>query len=129
MNYTKEQLNVARNILLNLISDDRQIAYECLGICRNMYLHNLNKKYSIKKFLYFFKIKEFSGNFFEREIGTIGLVSELSVGWENHSGDYSYPVPYNAGNKWEGKNLELRIDLMKYIVNKINIMLECMIDE
>lgn len=129
MNYTKEQLNVAKQILLNLISDDRQIAYECLGICSNMYFHNLNKKYSIKKFLYFFKIKEFSGNFFERVIETIGVVSNLSVGWEHRSGDYAHPVPHNAGDKWEGKNLELRIDLMKYIVNKIDVILEGMSDE
>lgn len=111
MNYTKEQLNVARKILLDLINPYREIDDTFYGICWNAQKHPLNE------------YDEWSGDCL---VCIYHIVDELSVGWEHHSGKKSYPVPYNVGNKWEGKNLELRIDLMKYIVNKIDIMLEGM---
>lgn len=114
MNYTKEQLNVAKQILLNLISDDRILEDEHLGICRNGERHPFNK----------YDRDEFSGI-----LSFYNFIDEFSMGWEHHSGEESYPVPYNAGDFWEGKNLELRIDLMKYIVNKIDNILEGMTDE
>lgn len=121
--YTKEQLTVAKDILLNLINDKRELHYEGLGICSNMYLHPSNKVYTVKKLFYFFKVKKVTGEVFKR-IETISLVSELAQGWEGHTGRYAYPVPDNSGGLWEGTNLTLRIDLMKYIVGKINELLE-----
>lgn len=123
--YTKEQLTVAKNILLNLISDRCELGYEGLGICSNMYHHPLNKVYSIKKVFYFFKVKKLTGEVFKR-IEPISLVADLSIGWKFHSGQFSHPVPNNSGGLWEGTNLSLRIDLMKYIVGKIDEMLEGM---
>ncbi len=107
MKYTKEQLNVAKNILLSLISEDRKI-YDYYGICFNADCHPTNK-YDI-----------WSGDCL---VSMCHVVEELSVGWEHHSGDRLFPIPHTKGNKWEGKNLELRIDLMKYIVSKIDILL------
>ena len=108
MKYTKEQLNVARNILLSLISEDRKIDDDYYGICFNADRHPINK------------YGRWSGDYL---VSMYHVVEELSVGWEHHSGYRSYPIPHTKGNKWEGKNLELRIDLMKYIVSKIDILL------
>lgn len=108
MKYTKEQLNVAKNILLSLISEDREINDEYYGICWNGHYHPTNE------------YDELSGN---AKVCMYSIVEELSVGWAHHSGLEGYPIAYIAGNKWEGKNLELRIDLMKYIVSKIDILL------
>lgn len=123
--YTKEQLEVAKAILLNLISDKRELDYEGLGICSNMYYHSLNKVYSIKKVFYFFQVKKVTGKVFKR-IEAISLVAELAIGWKFHSGLFSWPVPENSKGLWEGTNLTLRIDLMKYIVGKIDELLEGM---
>lgn len=108
MKYTKEQLNVAKNILLSLISEDRKIHDTYYGICFNADRHPINK------------YDTWSGDCL---VSMYHVVDELSVGWEHHSGLGTYPIPYLKGNKWEGKNLELRIDLMKYIVSKIDILL------
>ena len=105
--YTKEQLNVAKNILLSLISEDRKFHNQCYGICWNANYHPINGSE-------------------DHLVNMYHVVDELSVGWEHHSGAKSYPIPHIKGNKWEGKNLELRIDLMKYIVGKIDELLEGM---
>ena len=109
MKYTKEQLNIAKNILLSLISEDRKIDDANYGICFNASRHPINK------------YDEWSGDCL---VSMYDVVDKLSVGWEHHSGLVPYPIPYIEGNKWEGKNLELRIDLMKYIVSKIDELLE-----
>lgn len=112
MNYTEEQLAVAavaKAILLNLISPEREIGDAYYGICWNAQRHPLNK------------YDEWSG---DSLVCMYYIIEELSVGWEHHSGTRSYPVPDIAGNRWEGKNLELRIDLMKHIVSKIDKLLE-----
>lgn len=111
MNYTKEQLKLAKEILLNLISSDREIIEEYFGICWNGFYHPMNK---------------YDEELDEGLVNIYIIVNEFSVGWEHHSGKKSYPVPDIRGNKWEGKNLELRIDLMKYIIGKIDEMLEGM---
>lgn len=108
MKYTKEQLNVAKNILLSLISEDRKIYDTKLGICWNANHQPINK---------------YDGWSGDCLVNMYYVVEELSVYWEHHSGDRLYPIPHTKGNKWEGKNLELRIDLMKYIVSKIDILL------
>lgn len=100
--YTKEQLLNAKEILLNLISNDRELRHDDNGICHNASSHILNTTD-----LYFYS-----------------FIPEFSVGWKYHSGAEQYPIPYVEGNKWEGPNLELRIDLMKHIVSKIDEMLE-----
>ncbi len=103
MNYTKEQLNVAKNILLSLISEDREIKHDWKGICYNAENHKLNNKTYV--------------NFYN-------LISQMSNNWPKHSGYDAYPIQNDyAFYPWEGKNLELRIDLMKYIVSKIDILL------
>ena len=109
--YTKEQLLAAKEILLNLISDDREINDGYYGICWNGQYHPINE------------YDELSGN---AKVCMYRIVKEFSVGWEHHSGKEDYPVRYIRGNKWEGKNLELRIDLMKHIISKIDEMLESM---
>ena len=107
--YTKEQLEVAKAILLNLISDDREVRDNYIGICGNANRHTLNEydlwSADCKVFMY-------------------KVVEVFSVGWKHHSGSRPYPIKFIAGCKWEGTNLTLRIDLMKYIVGKIDIMLE-----
>lgn len=101
--YTKEQLLNAKEILLNLISDDRELDDSYFGICFNVHHHNLNNTY----------------------IDGYDLVTDLSKGWKHHTGGNCWMVPDNYSlGKWEGKNLELRIDLMKHIISKIDEMLE-----
>ena len=109
MNYTKEQLNVAKNILLSLISEDRELHYAEYGICWNAFHYPINN---------------FNGGSGDFVVNICHIVYELSVGWKHHTGVEDHPVPDIKGNKWEGKNLELRIDLMKYIINKIDELLE-----
>lgn len=46
------------------------------------------------------------------------LVSEFSEGWEHHTGNLINPVPSDRStNKWTN---DLRLDLCKYMANKIN---------
>lgn len=44
-----------------------------------------------------------------------GLVETLAMGWPKHTGAPSFPVPYSDTPLWEGKGLELRLELMEYI--------------
>lgn len=119
--YTKEQLEVAKAILLNLISEDRELSFTFTGICDNAFNHKLNKKYSFK--YYIFPVKN-KGHMTSGEY--IKFVSRKSLGWEYHTGQWCYPVPDDHSlEEWEGTNLTLRIDLMKYIVGKIDLLLEC----
>ena len=44
----------------------------------------------------------------------------LFKGWKHHSGDAGYPIPKtNIYEKWEGLNLEMRINLMRYALKKL----------
>lgn len=105
MNYTKEQLNIARDILLNLISPTREIKHNWKGICYHAENHKLNNQS-----VYFY-----------------ALIPNFAINWPHHSGLNAYPINNDYDlHCWEGKNLELRIDLMKYIVNKIDVMLDGM---
>ena len=104
--YTKEQLEVAKTILLNLISEDRDLDDEYFGICWNAD-HLLNQTLDV--------LTHFDMYFF---------IKANTCGWEHHTGDDEYPVPnVRDYGKWEGTNLTLRIDLMKYIVGKIDNLL------
>ena len=50
------------------------------------------------------------------------LVDQLSVGWTEHSGNESYPIPQRGSSSdplWEGKQLELRQGLMCYILKQL----------
>ena len=52
--------------------------------------------------------------------GGYRVVRELSEGWEYHTGEPDYPVPYDSGcDLWEGHQLELRIDLINYIIKQL----------
>lgn len=81
MNYTKEQLKLAKEILLNLISDDRQINDDYSGICWNGQYHPINE------------YDELSENV---KVCMYRIVKEFSVGWEHHSGIKDYPIPHIA---------------------------------
>ena len=51
-----------------------------------------------------------------------GLVSELARGWEHHSGEFGSPiVGYYDDDQvlWEGEQLELRLDLIQYLIQGI----------
>lgn len=118
--YTKEQLKLAKEILLNLISSDRELENDIFGICFNMADHKLNKKYRMK-----YKIFPIENKAHLTEGQCISFVASLSVGWVHHTGDHCFMVPDNKSiGTWEGPNLELRIDLMKHIISKIDEMLE-----
>lgn len=107
MDYTKEQLTVAKEILLNLITDQRELNFANNGICHNASQHKLNNS---KDGIYFY-----------------GFIPDFAEYWPNHSGFEMSPIKEDIQfGKWEGKNLELRIDLMKYIVSKIDNLLEGM---
>lgn len=48
------------------------------------------------------------------------VVRELSVGWDHHTGDSDYPVPFTGEQGlWKGNHLELRIDLINYIIKQL----------
>lgn len=102
--YTKEQLTVAKSILLNLISDERELDFADNGICYNVNQHKLNNS---KEGIYFY-----------------GFISDFAEYWPLHSGLETMPIIEDRKfSKWEGTNLTLRIDLMKYIVGKIDELL------
>lgn len=50
------------------------------------------------------------------------MVENLSLGWEHHSGNVVYPVPY-SGSNWTNSGLSYRIMLVEFIESKINKML------
>lgn len=61
-------------------------------------------------------------NMYDSDLPPIGykLIRELSVGWKHHTGNPEYPVPYESGcGLWEGHQLELRIDLINYIIKQL----------
>lgn len=83
--YTKEQLEVAKVILLNLISDGRELKARWKGICYNADQHILNKTLN----LHFY-----------------GFITEFSEGWERHTGNESYPVQDDWDHsKWKEPTL------------------------
>lgn len=49
------------------------------------------------------------------------IVEKLSLDWDKHSGRPCYPIEVRSGciNRWDGKELELRIELMEHIMNKL----------
>ena len=50
------------------------------------------------------------------------LVNQLSIGWPDHSGNESYPIPqpwHSSDPLWRGKQLELRQDLMRYMLDQL----------
>lgn len=109
--YTKEQLTVAKDILLNLISDRRELSFAGCGICFNL-THKMC----------------------HLDIDGYEIVNYFGHMWpsntfdQNNEDDYGYVCverDYGFG-LWEGTNLSLRMDLMKFIVSKIDELLEGM---
>ena len=48
------------------------------------------------------------------------IIKELSLGWRYHTGSSLYPVPLEKGcGLWKGSQLELRIDLINYIIKQL----------
>jgi hypothetical protein len=48
------------------------------------------------------------------------VVNILSKGWEHHTGKEGFPVPYSRDeSNWEHGQLQLRRELMSYIIDKI----------
>ena len=84
--------------LLWRAEDNRPIPYETLGICANW----------DSEFSYF-------------------LVLHYGSQWPKsaHPGKrHPYPIRHNELGLWEGTNRELRIDLMRFIVNKLEQLIE-----
>lgn len=50
--------------------------------------------------------------------------SEIFVGWKHHSGGYAFPIRNNDIHKWDGENLKLRIDLLRYSIRKLKARIE-----
>lgn len=105
--YTKEQLLNAKEILLNLICDDRELTFRSCGICFNLNqkLNGIVDGYSI--------VNDFGHTW---QYNGFDQTNEEDKGYVLVKRDYGYGL-------WEGPNLSLRIDLMKYIVGKIDEML------
>lgn len=52
------------------------------------------------------------------ELSGYCAVEGLAVGWPRHTGSTSFPVRQTDGNQWEGEGLELRQELMQYMLDK-----------
>ena len=55
-------------------------------------------------------------------INFYNLVDNLAVGWPEHSGNRSYPIKQRSSmldSLWEGEQLALRQDLMRYIMKQL----------
>jgi hypothetical protein len=60
---------------------------------------------------------------YTRDTCAYGFVSNNSVGWEHHTGNEQYPVPHiKSLGLWKGENLEMRQDLCKYLLTKLESM-------
>lgn len=67
--------------------------------------------------------RECCGDFSMGDLKAYDVVEHISHGWEKHSGVSLYPIkPKKAVDLWKGKQLELRIELMQYILNKLKSM-------
>lgn len=89
---------VALKTLLWRAEENQPIPYEDLGICANW----------DNEFSYF-------------------LVLHYGSQWPKsaHPGErHSYPIRLNELGQWEGANRELRIDLMRFIVSKLEQLIE-----
>ena len=54
---------------------------------------------------------------------TYDLVERYSVEWEHSSLNKSFPVPHNSGYRlWEGVNLEMRLSLIDYLLDKLEVL-------
>ena len=50
-------------------------------------------------------------------------VEMYSVEWEHSSLNPSFPVPHNRGYRlWEGVNLEMRLSLIDYLLDKLEVL-------
>ena len=68
-------------------------------------------------------IRECCDDFSMGGLKAYDVVEHISHGWEKHSGDSCYPIePKDDEELWEGEQLELRIELMQYILNKLKSM-------
>jgi hypothetical protein len=51
------------------------------------------------------------------------MVEKFAKGWPHHSGNHMYPIPgsgvhCSTPEMWKGKNLELRLSLIDYLIEK-----------
>lgn len=57
----------------------------------------------------------------DEEFDAYGVVEVFSVGWPQHSGQASSPVPlkYGMGTKWSGRNGSLRYELLDFLIDEL----------
>jgi hypothetical protein len=68
-------------------------------------------------------IRECCDDFSMGNVKVYDVVEHISHGWEKHSGYRASPIePQEDVALWEGEQLELRIELMQYILNKLKSM-------
>lgn len=85
-------------MLKGLVQKQPEVLKQDFGIC-----YHLNKMCSGGKLSYEY-----------------GFVNHFSKGWEHHSGIDRYPVNDNIKlGKWEGENLQLRLDLLEYLIKRV----------
>ena len=108
--YSKESLHILKEALLILkgkasIYTD-PIPAPDVGVCYNlMYtVDSISPHLAVKAYIF---------------------VQEQSIGWPHHNGanDNFVPDDYKYG-KWEGPNLEMRLDLLDYLIAKCDELLD-----
>lgn len=54
------------------------------------------------------------------------FVKKYAKGWEHHTGVEDYPVPINSNGYtlWEGKYLQLRLDLCQHMLKKLDLTIK-----
>lgn len=51
------------------------------------------------------------------------FVARHSEGWKHHTGVYNHPVEFSIEeDKWEGKQLELRLSLIDHLITKAKLL-------
>lgn len=101
--FTKEEIMVllaGLRMVLIKAEEGEYVYTEGLGICDHLY------KETYKEF---------------RCTAAYTFVRLASKGWEHNTGIESFPVPHKTGDGyffWQGKELDLRIDLLKYLISK-----------
>jgi len=47
------------------------------------------------------------------------LVNFIGLHWEKYSGDLSYPIPHRSSEHWAGEELELRVEFLEYMIERV----------
>ena len=105
-----EQLLKSLKYVLNMALEKKadpgiEMDSECCGICYNVDAHYYTKNRRVRE-------------------GVYDRLRVLFRGWEHHSGNEDYPVVDDRSVakydfRWNGVNLDKRIDLMRYTIKKL----------